>query len=152
MSNSVELPLYQCHKQVRAAKITGIAPQNSETLTITLHLGDILGEVEVTSEWLAKHKPQIGSYFVVYSDSYTSCSPAEPFESGYTHAPATYQDPVRLEHADLVTKITKLKAYLRGSDRFTATSYLLLCDQLDAMRLYRESLAKRIAAFLTEPL
>jgi len=147
MSNSVELPLYQCHKQVRAAKITGICPQNSETLTITLHLDDILGEVEVDSEWMDKHKPQIGSYFVVYSDSYASCSPAEPFESGYTPAPATYQDRVRLEHADLVTKITKLETYLESNPEAG-----ILFDQLAAMRLYRDILAERIAAFLTEPL
>lgn len=148
--SAVELPLYNCHKQVRAAKITGICPQNSETLTITLHLDEILGEVEVHSEWMAKHKPQIGSYYVVYADGYTSCSPAQPFEAGYTLAPSDYRDRVRLEHAELEAKIVKLDGYLfnlNSADHHSDPEIASLLDQLDAMRLYRDILAERIAAF-----
>lgn len=144
---SVELPLYQCHKQVRAAKITGVAPQNSETLTITLHLDDIMGQVEVDSEWQMKHHAQIGSYYVVYADGYTSCSPAQPFEEGYTRLASNYKDRFRLEHADLVTKITKLEAYLENPANEFVTGLSLLYDQCDAMRRYRDILAQRIAGF-----
>ena len=38
----------------------------------------------VSAEYLAKHKPVIGGYFVVYADGYESFSPAQAFEEGYT--------------------------------------------------------------------
>ena len=142
---SVELPLYQCHKQVRAAKITGVEPQNPRTLTTTLQLGDIQASTEVSAEWHAKHEPTIGSYYVQYADGYTSCSPAQAFEKGYTLAPSDYKDRVRIEHAELVTKITKLETYL-GSDTKQGIDQLLIL-QLAAMRLYEHILAQRIAGF-----
>ncbi len=40
--------------------------------------------VNVSQEWLDKHKPEIGGYFVVYEDGYQSYSPAKAFEEGYT--------------------------------------------------------------------
>jgi hypothetical protein len=38
----------------------------------------------VSAEYLAKHKPEVGGYFVVYADGYQSFSPAQAFEEGYT--------------------------------------------------------------------
>jgi hypothetical protein len=38
----------------------------------------------VSAEYLAKHKPEVGGYFVVYTDGYESYSPAKAFEEGYT--------------------------------------------------------------------
>jgi hypothetical protein len=38
----------------------------------------------VTAEYLSKHKPEVGGYYVVYKDGYKSFSPAEAFEEGYT--------------------------------------------------------------------
>jgi hypothetical protein len=38
----------------------------------------------VSAEYLTKHKPQVGGYFVVYADGYESYSPAQAFEEGYT--------------------------------------------------------------------
>jgi hypothetical protein len=38
----------------------------------------------VSGEFLAKHKPAVGGYFVVYEDGYESFSPAKAFEEGYT--------------------------------------------------------------------
>ena len=35
------------------------------------------------AEYVAKHKPQAGGYFVVYADGYRSWSPAKAFEDGY---------------------------------------------------------------------
>jgi hypothetical protein len=40
----------------------------------------------VTFEYLRKHKPQVGGYYVVYADGYKSWSPAQAFEEGYTRA------------------------------------------------------------------
>lgn len=38
----------------------------------------------VDAEFLAKHKPEVGGYFVQYDDGYKSFSPAKAFEEGYT--------------------------------------------------------------------
>jgi len=78
-----ELPQYQCHKKVRAAKITGFR-QNGNIDMPDLLLGEIGAIVTLLPDWHEKHKPQIGGYYVVYEDGYKSYSPAEAFESGYT--------------------------------------------------------------------
>ena len=77
----MDAPVYQCHKKVRALKIKGITPGEVDTL--------ITGEgdhefVVVQGDWMAKHKPEVGGYFVLYEDGYKSFSPAAAFESGYT--------------------------------------------------------------------
>ena len=38
----------------------------------------------VSYEYVRKHQPRIGGYYVVYKDGYKSFSPAEAFEEGYT--------------------------------------------------------------------
>lgn len=38
----------------------------------------------VDAAFMAKHKPDVGGYFVVYKDGYKSYSPAKAFEEGYT--------------------------------------------------------------------
>lgn len=86
-----QLPLYQCHKQVRAAKITGVA--HFADGASQLFLQDVVGAVEVDVNWLTRNpKLAVGGYFVQYelapgeTEPYTAYSPAEPFESGYTLA------------------------------------------------------------------
>jgi hypothetical protein len=83
-----ELPLYQCHKQVRAAKI--IATERIDRGQLILHLE---GGSTFTADiaWLARNPlVAVGGYFVQYqeADKYTSYSPAGPFEGGYTPVPA----------------------------------------------------------------
>ena len=41
------------------------------------------GLFKVDFEYMHKHKPQVGGYYVVYKDGYKSFSPAEAFETGY---------------------------------------------------------------------
>lgn len=77
-----EMPRYRCHKVVRAAKITDIR-QNGNPDMPDLVLGEIGGIVALLPDWHAKHKPQVGGYYVVYADGYTSYSPAKAFEDGY---------------------------------------------------------------------
>lgn len=80
---AVQLPQYQCHKKVRAAKITGTKIlKNSPKLR--LEFGDIGGSVDVTMAFFQKHQPEIGGYYVQYEDGYESYSPATAFEEGYT--------------------------------------------------------------------
>jgi hypothetical protein len=38
----------------------------------------------VDQEYMYKHKPVAGGYYVVYKDGYKSFSPAAAFEEGYT--------------------------------------------------------------------
>lgn len=38
----------------------------------------------VEADYLRKHKPEVGGYYVVYEDGYKSFSPAKAFEEGYT--------------------------------------------------------------------
>lgn len=79
----VEIPKYVCHKEVRAAKITKLLTGIGGS-EVTLMLGEIGGCVSMDLDWVEKHKPKVGGYYVVYADGYTSYSPATPFESGYT--------------------------------------------------------------------
>lgn len=71
-----KLPLWQCYKRVRAAKILAI-----ETRTLLQLEGGIFWRVEVG--YHEKHKPRPGGYYVLYEDGYESFSPAETFEAGY---------------------------------------------------------------------
>ena len=75
---------YQCHKVVEAMKIDSI-----EQLDTGLALNSEEGNhgVYVNQEWVQRHSPQVGGYYVNYKDGYSSYSPAEAFEEGYTLLP-----------------------------------------------------------------
>lgn len=83
---------YQCHKQVQAAKITAVI-ENHEKSGITLQLEGEPLSLEMKQEWADKHQPQVGGYFVQYSDGYQSFSPAAPFEEGYSMVEETAPAP-----------------------------------------------------------
>jgi hypothetical protein len=79
------LPLYECHKKVRAAKITDVRYQDPEQSVLTLDPGDGSKiEIWVRNGFIAKHNPQAGGYYVMYEDGYVSYSPAKAFEEGYS--------------------------------------------------------------------
>jgi hypothetical protein len=83
---AMEMPRYQCHKQVWALKIKSVHAD---------HPGGQDGQALITPEetdyapffvdagFVAKHKPEAGGYYVVYGDGYKSFSPAKAFEDGY---------------------------------------------------------------------
>jgi hypothetical protein len=79
-----QLPLYKCHKQVRAVKIGSITPDTTPTGATIVPDDRSFGAFHVDAVYLAKHKPHNGGYFVVYADGYQSFSPAKAFEEGYT--------------------------------------------------------------------
>ena len=82
---SIELPKYKCHKVVHAAKITEIeSHENNGFGSRTMVFGEVGASQFLTDDWKIKHDPQIGGYYVVYEDGYTSFSPTEAFEAGYT--------------------------------------------------------------------
>ena len=83
MCQSLNLPQYKCHKIVGAAKILQLENTSwGAVLWLSLDGGPV--ELRVSSEYVAKHNPQVGGYYVVYEDGYESWSPADAFESGYT--------------------------------------------------------------------
>ena len=91
-----ELPLYLCHKKVRAAKITGITGPDGfsdghaeivlDTVDTSIKSPCIAYVVvPVDAAWLTRNpKLARGGYFVEYEDGYTSYSPAAAFENGYS--------------------------------------------------------------------
>ena len=88
-----EMPKYKCHKEVWALKIKSIVfdielanAENRETdgsATIT-PIEEGYAPFKVNHDYVRKHKPVVGGYYVVYADGYKSFSPAEAFEDGYT--------------------------------------------------------------------
>lgn len=76
-----QLPRYRCHKEVSALKIADIVPNPRG---YELHFEDQrFAPHQVPDEWVNRHLPSPGGYFVIYDDGYQSWSPAQPFESGY---------------------------------------------------------------------
>lgn len=81
------MPLYRCHKQVRAMKIKAVLNPNIHDEGDgegVLTFEDSPLTIVVDRQYLTKHKPQAGGYFVVYEDGYQSWSPAKAFEDGYS--------------------------------------------------------------------
>lgn len=81
------LPLYQCHKRVRAGKIKKIGVSEGKVVSLVLEVDGEEIERQIDEAWFSKHDPQIGGYLVEYEDGYRSFSPAEAFEGGYTRVP-----------------------------------------------------------------
>lgn len=78
----INLPEYQCHKKVKAAKITRIEKIGSNTYELVLE--GKLSSIDIDSAFIAKNNPQPGGYLVIYGDGYMSYSPAKAFEDGYS--------------------------------------------------------------------
>lgn len=98
VGTSREMPRYQCHKKVWALKIKEIVfnePKKQElpnggsisecgrSATITPEEKGY-APFNVNEDYIAKHNPKVGGYFVIYDDAYQSFSPADAFESGYS--------------------------------------------------------------------
>lgn len=87
------MPHYQSHKTVHAFKIAGIQ-EDSERASVekreTSGGAWITPEEKgflpfhVSMEYMDKHCPEVGGYYVLYQDGYESFSPSDVFEEGYT--------------------------------------------------------------------
>ena len=85
------LPLYQCHKQVRACKIERVHHAVDEDIAevrcwLTPENPEIM-PIRVGKDYYKKHQPEAGGYYLLYADGYESFSPAGAFEAGYSLIP-----------------------------------------------------------------
>ena len=169
------LPHWKCHKVVQAGKISFMA-RDEPNGQLMIHAEPSNMPFAVPLDFLYRHNPTIGGYFVVYEDGYISYSPAEAFESGY-HRPETgtanggtgsaapgvnlhnldvlttdmppHQLRVMEELADLALKLQKLTAFF-DTDTYRALDVDergRLKEQSLFMQEYQRVLIERVAAF-----
>ena len=89
----VEMPRYTSHKVVHALKMKEIyfdweavkeEGQETDGTAVFIPEETEYSPIRLDAEYVRKHSPKAGGYYVVYDDGYKSWSPAEAFESGYT--------------------------------------------------------------------
>lgn len=85
-----ELPKYKCYKEVWALKIAKIVRDNEGIPNVETDGSAMIrpedkgyAPFKVSAEYMQKHKPEVGGYYVSYKDGYKSYSPAKAFEEGY---------------------------------------------------------------------
>jgi len=85
---AIELPKYQCHKQVWALKIKSVERtppfHESGPKWIITPEDPAYAPFDVSVDYYYKHDPRPGGYWVKYVDGYQSFSPQEAFENWYT--------------------------------------------------------------------
>lgn len=72
------MQVYQCHKKVQAAEIRLV-----DGTKLIFGEGHDPVAVMVGLDFIEKHNPKSGDFYVVYEDGYASISPAGAFTSGY---------------------------------------------------------------------
>lgn len=109
---SGELPLWKCHKEVRAFKISEILDGEREYTKILKGVeGGVKCRVSVGMFYLNKHRPAVGGYYVLYADGYESYSPGKALEEGYTRIP-TAPSSSEVSHAASATRISRVHSDL----------------------------------------
>ncbi len=93
MCAEVEMPKYQSHKKIWALKIKSIEldsdkaneeDRETDGSAMIIPEEDGYAPFKVDHEYMRKHNPKVGGYYVQYKDGYASWSPAEAFEEGYS--------------------------------------------------------------------
>ena len=77
-----DLPTFKCHKEVRAIKIHRIL-EKQDGSALLIPDKDGFDAISVDENYMKKHEPKSGGYFVMYKGGYKSYSPAKDFEDGY---------------------------------------------------------------------
>lgn len=78
---SKDMKLWKCHKLVRAEKIKEVLDFGNYIYRLDFEGG---GFRHPSPDYMLKHRPVAGGYFVVYEGGYESFSPAKAFEEGYS--------------------------------------------------------------------
>lgn len=91
--NTIQMPKYKCIKEVWALKIESIEfdsdiarkQDNRETdgSAVITPEDTRYAPFRVDRDYVTKHNPIAGGYYVVYKGGYKSFSPADAFEEGY---------------------------------------------------------------------
>jgi hypothetical protein len=100
-TETLNLPRWQCHKEVRAVQIAAIQTLADGTSVIAPADSDV-ARINTDASWTQRFRlaqqqqaahGQTGDngYYVVYPDGYASWSPTQAFEEGYTRVPETRQ-------------------------------------------------------------
>lgn len=85
MTAMQEMPKYRSHKEVWALKIANVIGPAEWGADWSLEVEDEgFAPLRVSAQYVQKHGPKVGGYFVQYQDGYQSFSPADAFEGGYT--------------------------------------------------------------------
>lgn len=89
MSDSKEMPKYKSHKVVWALKIKdllrdGEGKDESDGGAVITPEEEGFAPFVVDYNYMRKHQPKVGGYYVKYKDGYESFSPADVFEEGNT--------------------------------------------------------------------
>jgi hypothetical protein len=84
----MEMPLYKCHKLVRALKLSYVVDRGCDSTTdendvVDIYFEDSRFEPMMRVNLQGKPHPRGGWYFVQYED-YFSFSPGKAFEEGYS--------------------------------------------------------------------
>lgn len=131
------LPMYKSHKIVHALKIHNIDLDLETGAAVITPEEPEYGPFPVDAEYMGKHKPRIGGYYVVYEDGYKSWSPAEAFENGY----------IKIE-GNLYSPLTELIAALKANEDYAWTWQCnLACIALDCGASH-ENANRRAAQFM----
>ena len=82
---TMELPRYKCHKDVWALKIATIEIHEDKSATI-VPVDTRYASFKTVKGWGERFKgsEEDKGYFIQYADGYTSWSPTQVFECGYT--------------------------------------------------------------------
>lgn len=96
---------------------------------------------QITDETIRKNIGNDG-YLVEYPDGYRSWSPKKAFEDAYRIS-ETEVDRMKIELADLNSRIKEVSDNLYNPDRIANDERWLLKKQLDAMREYADTLYDR---------
>ena len=140
--NSPEMPKYRCHKEVWALKIKSVEGCGEASGLshgqYLLSFADVpYSSTIVTAEYVAKHNPQPGGYYVVYDDGYTSFSPAEAFEAGHTSVPSVPASGDQAKRERLEAEIQEQKRHSWGK-RAAADAFRKQMDDAIDLAEYHE--------------
>lgn len=81
-----EMPKYRSHKEVWALQVDRLDPPTKDRSDVLVHFirSEVYAPRKVAPMVFARGEPEHGDYLVFYSDGYTSWSPRQKFEDGYT--------------------------------------------------------------------
>lgn len=96
MPTETPMPKYRSHKEVWALEIKEIhldsvraqeANEETDGSAMITPAEPGYAPFRVDHEYMRKHKPEVGGYYVVYADGYKSYSPSKAFIEGYNLIP-----------------------------------------------------------------